>query len=392
MLRILVVGGGIGGLTAAVALRADGHEVSIVEQAIQLREIGAGVQLSPNATRILIHLGYGPGLERLGVRQATVRFLRWRDDTMICEQSREKVSERFGSPYYTMYRPELIELLAASLPADVVRLGAAATNIHFDQNQRPEIELADGQLIDADLVIGADGTHSMVRSTTIGNAPARFSGMCAYRALVPIDMAPPSLATQTVHCWLGPERHVVVYPVGQGGRFVNLVCVVPDPDWPHESWTDQASADQLRDHFADWSPILRSCLDAVTDPVFRWALYDREPLATWSTQSTTLLGDACHPMLPFMAQGAAQSIEDAAALAAQLRDHDNVADALTRYQQIRIPHTAKIQRLSWTNNTVFHLHDGPDQRRRDTAWATRDNDTWLQTQEWLYKNDPKAFS
>jgi salicylate hydroxylase len=385
--RVVVVGGGIGGLTAALALRAVGCEVVVIERAERFGEIGAGVQLGPNATRVLRGLGLAGELGEVGVHPPTAQFLRWRDGAVLGAQPlAEQMEQRFGAPYYTLYRPDLIEVLAAKLPAGVVRFGTAVTEVRAEPGQRPSVHLADGTSESADIVVGADGTHSAVRSSTVGDVPARFSGMCAYRALVPRE-AVDADAAAVVQVWLGPGRHLVAYPVGRQARYLNLVCVVPDPDWSTESWTAPGSADQLRAHFQDWSPRPRRLLESVSEPVFRWALYDREPLTGWSAPGTTLMGDACHPMLPFLAQGAAQAIEDAAALAVQLRDPDiDAGTALHRYEQARLPHTARIQRLSWENNTVYHLPDGPEQERRDAAYGAAGSGP-LESMAWMYGND-----
>jgi salicylate hydroxylase len=173
--------------------------------------------------------------------------------------------------------------------------------------------------------------------------------MAAYRALVQRNRVQSS-ETVTVRNWLGPDQHLVAYPVGRDSRYVNLVCVVPEPSWTTEAWNVQGSVTDLRNHFAGWSAELTTLLDAVEEPVFKWALYDREPVRRWSTATTTLLGDACHPMLPFLAQGAGQAIEDAAALTRCLLETPAEPTALARYETARRPHTAKIQRMSWDNN------------------------------------------
>jgi salicylate hydroxylase len=370
-----------------LALRAAGCGVVVLERAERFGEIGAGLQLGPNATRVLRGLGLDGALKDVGVHPSTAEFLGWRDGAVLGRQPlAERMEQRFGAPYYTLYRPDLVEVLAAELPVGVVRFGAAVTEVRVEPGQRPSVRLADGSAESADVVVGADGTHSAVRSSTVGDVPARFSGMCAYRALVPRDAADAD-ADAVVRVWLGPGCHLVAYPVGRRARYLNLVCVVPDPDWSTESWTAPGSADELRAHFQGWSPGLRRLLDSVSEPVFRWALYDREPLAGWSTASTTLMGDACHPMLPFLAQGAAQAIEDAAALAVQLRDPEcDTRTALHRYERARLPHTARIQRLSWENNTVYHLPDGPAQEQRDAAYGDTGSGP-LESMAWMYGND-----
>ncbi|WP_431873548.1 FAD-dependent monooxygenase [Amycolatopsis sacchari] len=377
-MRVIVVGGGIGGLTAALALLRAGHEVRVDERAAGFGEIGAGVQLGPNATRVLHGLGLDAALRRTAFSPVATRFLRWEDDTVLTEWPLAGHMEaRFGAPYYTVYRPDLITVLAAALPAGVVCFGKAVTAVE-SWHPRPLVRFADGTAATADVVVGADGIHSAVRGATVAETAARFSGMCAYRALVPADALS---AEPAVRVWLGPNRHLVAYPVG---RFVNLVCVVPATDWPEESWTAPGSLAELRAAFRGWSRELNDLLGHVREPVYRWGLYDREPLPRWSTATTTLVGDACHPMLPFLAQGGAQAIEDGAALAAAL-DGD-LAPALARYEARRRPHTARIQRRSWDNNVDYHLPDGPAQRRRDAALAAGEGMN-VESLSWIYGND-----
>jgi salicylate hydroxylase len=238
----------------------------------------------------------------------------------------------------------------------------------------------------ADLVLGCDGIHSTVRSETVGDVPARFSGMCAYRAMVRVGDS--DGADKAVRNWLGPGRHLVAYPVGRDAGLLNLVCVVPAPDWREESWVAPGDAGELRRHFQGWSPSVTALLDRITGPVYRWALYDREPLLSWTTSATALLGDACHPMLPFMAQGAAQAIEDAAVLAECLGNGELTA-GLRRYEDARRPRASRIQTMSWQNNVIYHLPDGPDQRARDRAMRAGEAFA-LDAISWLFEDTPPA--
>jgi 2-polyprenyl-6-methoxyphenol hydroxylase-like FAD-dependent oxidoreductase len=380
-MRVLIIGGGIGGLTAAVALRRAGADVQVAERARAFGEVGAGVQLGPNATSVLRRLGLGDQMATAGFEPAAMRVLRWQDDSRLGEWPLAgRMRQEYGAPYYTVYRPDLIDVLASALPPGVVRLNCAVASVDPDA---AAVTLADGTTVHADLVVGADGTHSTVRGATVGDAPARFSGMCAYRALLPLQPSD----DLSIRLWFGPGRHLVAYPVGRGPDWLNLVCVVPEPGWREESWTAPGTAAGLRDHFRDWSPALRALLERVTEPVFRWALYDREPLATWSTAATTLLGDAAHPMLPFLAQGAAQAIGDAAALAASLSG--SIPATLRAYDARRRQHTTRIQRMSWDNNTVYHLDDGDQQRQRDADLAAG-RGFHPYRMSWLYGDDPAA--
>jgi salicylate hydroxylase len=379
-MRAIIVGGGIGGLAAAIALRQTGWSVQVIERAEQFGEVGAGVQLGPNATRVLNRLGLGEKLDQIAVAPEAVRFLRWADDAVLTEWPTKELLGRFGSPYYTLYRPDLIEMLAAAQPSEDIMLGTEVTDVSATPDGAA-VSTADGTRLEADLVLGCDGIHSTVRSRAIGDAPARFSGMCAYRAVVPSDGV-----EHTVRNWLGPDRHLVAYPVGRDGRYLNLVCVDTASEWRTESWTAPGDPDELRNAFKGWSPKVTSLLDRVAGPIYRWGLYDREPLPTWLASAVALVGDACHPMLPFMAQGAAQAIEDAAVLAQCLTGGADLGAALRRYEQLRLPRASRIQRLSYDNNVVYHLADGPEQRARDHAMM-RGEAFSADALSWLFEDD-----
>jgi salicylate hydroxylase len=376
-MRVIIVGGGIGGLTAAIALRQTGWSVRVIERAEQFGEVGAGVQLGPNATRVLKRLGLGEKLYEIAVAPEALRFLRWADDAVLTEC---QLLGRFGAPYYTLYRPDLIEILAAAQPSEDMMLGTEVTDVSATPGGAA-VSTADGTRLEAELVLGCDGIHSTVRSRAIGDVPARFSGMCAYRAMVPSDGV-----ERMVRNWLGPRRHLVAYPVGRGGRYLNLVCVDTASDWRTESWTAPGDPDELRNAFKGWTPEVTSLLDRVAGPIYRWGLYDREPLPTWLASAVALLGDACHPMLPFMAQGAAQAIEDAGVLAQCLAGGADLGDALRRYEQLRLPRASRIQRLSYDNNVVYHLADGPEQCARDHAMI-RGEAFGADALSWLFDDD-----
>jgi salicylate hydroxylase len=222
-----------------------------------------------------------------------MRVLRWEDDSRLGEWPLAgRMRQEYGAPYYTVYRPDLIDVLASTLPPDVVRLNCAVTDLEPDA---VAATLADGTAVHADLVVGADGTHSTVRGATVGDAPARFSGMCAYRALLPLQPGD----DLSIRLWFGPGRHFMAYPVGRGPDWLNLVCVVPEPGWREESRTAPGTAADLRDHFRDWSPALRVLPERVTEPVFRWALYDRATLSSPPAGGSTRTGcPGCTGMTP----------------------------------------------------------------------------------------------
>lgn len=382
-----MAGGGIGGLTAALSLARSGHEVSVFERASRFGEVGAGIQISPNGRRVLHDLGLRDAFGEIAVESQRIVLRRWQDDSELSQTPLgEAFLQRYGVSHSNVARPDLVAVLehaVGSLSNVEVRLGARVSGASAagGAGGRPLLHMADGSSVEADVVVGADGIHSQVRDTVLGANPSRFSGSVAYRALIPAERVAhlPMEVTNRV----GPGAHVVTYFVGAGARWLNVVCIAPEAIWDIESWTEPGSADEMRERFEEWSPQLRELLAEVRDPVFRWALHDREPLPSWGAGGVTLLGDACHPMLPFMAQGACQAIEDAAVLTRWLDSGERVEMSLRGYEEERKPRTDRVQSLSWGNRTVFHLPDGDEQRARDEMM--RAGSGVLGAMDWLYR-------
>lgn len=382
---IAIIGGGIGGLAAAASLRAEGLAPVVYEQARALTEIGAGLVIAPNAGRQLRRLGV---LDRLIERAVKLNvgweFRRWEDGTVLSSEDLDTACrERYGEHTYSAHRAHLIDALTSSLPESSVRLDMRATSVEFDDG-RAVVKFDDGTEIRPGLVIGADGVHSIVRRSVVGDLPARESGLCAFRALVPASRAPDFAVRAAQSLWIGPDHHLVHYPVS-GGEYINLVAFAPTSDATIESWTATATTEELVAEFSGWDPRLVRLIEAADTPG-RWALLDREPLERWNRGNATLLGDAAHPMFPFFAQGAAQAIEDAAVLALCLTDdrHD-VESAIAAYESIRRPRTSRMQQVSHGRSHVNHLPDGAPQRARDRAYSASDP---LTDNAWIYGYDP----
>jgi salicylate hydroxylase len=383
---VAVVGGGIGGLAAALSLRQAGWDVRVYEQAPALGEVGAGIQISPNASRILLRLGLREALERHGVRPVAVHQRRWDDGRTLQRAPLGTALEAaFGAPYYHFHRADLLAALAGALPADLVHLGRRLTAF-ADQGDGVELRFADGSRARADVLVGADGIHSTVRHGLFGPEQPRFTGCIAYRGLVPAGRLAHLDLEVVSNNWMGPGGHFVHYFVA-GGRLVNFVAVREQERWTRESWTERGQVADALAAFAGWHPQVRAIIGAV-DETWIWGLFDREPLPRWSVGRVTLLGDACHAMLPFMAQGAAQAIEDGATLAACLAAADGAdpAPALQRYEAVRRPRATRLQELSRANKTRYHLPDGPAQQARDHQMATA-GDRSLPAVTWLYAHD-----
>jgi salicylate hydroxylase len=388
-MSVAIIGGGIGGLAAAASLLQAGFDVHVYEQAKALGEVGAGINIGPNASRLLHRLGLAGRLGACGVKPASVDQRRWDDGRVLLRAPLgAMVEERFGAPHYTFHRAELHEVLAGALPAARVHLGHRF-KLLVDRGDRVEAQFENGTSISADVLIGADGIHSAVRHALLGPEKPRFTGCVAYRGLVPADRLTHLGLKRTTQIWMGPARHFVHYFVA-AGRLVNFVAVTEEDSWQRESWIDRGEVADALAAFSGWHPHVRAIIGA-TEETYKWALFDRAPLPRWSVGRVTLLGDACHPMLPFMGQGAAQAIEDAATLTACLGKRDDVPAALKRYEQLRLPRASRLQAMSETNKTRFHLPDGPEQQQRDAHMARGATDWSFAAIAWLYQHDASVL-
>jgi salicylate hydroxylase len=361
--------------------------VHVYEQAGAFREVGAGVQVSPNASRILHRLGLAPGLEAVGVKPLAWHQRRWDDGrTLLRSPLAGAVEPAFGAPHYQIHRADLLALLVAALPPERLHAGHRLKSF-VDHGDRIEALFEDGARASADVLIGADGIHSQVRECLLGPERPRFTGCVAYRGLVPAERLAHLELDVTAQIWMGPGKHFVHYFVSSR-RFVNFVAVVDRDAWTRESWTERGDIAEARAAFADWHPQLGAILAAVEE-TFIWGLFDRAPLPRWTGPRVALLGDACHPMLPFMAQGAAQAIEDGAALAACLSRYGaaRIPEALAFYERVRLPRASRLQAMSAENKRRFHLPDGPEQEARDAAMAAGATDWSLSTIAWVYAHD-----
>src|SRR5437879_4849969 len=362
-LRIAVIGGGIGGLTAALSLRQAGFEVDVYEQAPELTHIGGGINMGPNAARVLFRLGLAEALLRDGVCPLSTHQRRWDDGrTLQRAPLNPQCEQLYGAPHITIHRADLLAVISSGFPAERIHLGHRLAGLE-NEGGGAAAWFENGARITADVLVGADGIHSAVRAALFGEEAPRFAGCVAYRGLVPIERIADLALEIGSQSWVGPGAHFVHYFVSRG-RLLNFVGWTEHDSWNREDWTDRATVDRALAAFEGWHPQVRRII-AAADTCFVWALFDREPLPRWSVGRTTLLGDACHPMYPFMGQGAAQAIEDGATLAACLvAGGADVAETLSRYQRVRRPRVTRLQEMSRANKIRFHLPDGPDRQSR----------------------------
>ncbi|KAI1787246.1 FAD/NAD(P)-binding domain-containing protein [Ganoderma leucocontextum] len=371
-LHVLIVGCGMGGLAAAHCLSKAGHKVTLFEAASAIGEVGAGIQVTPNVSRLLRRWGAGPALEAVGVRPEAIVLRRYDTGERVGYTRWTDMAEKHGAPYYHIHRADLHQLLFdLAVPFTTLRLNSAVVGVDPDA---PSVTLASGEVVRGDVIVGADGIKSLVQRVVLGHTnPAEPTGDAVYRAIVPSHLLSddPELKelidVPEMTGWMGPARHVMAYNI-RGKKEFNVVLAHPD-DGSVESWTAEGSADKMRADFADFEPRLRKILGFVQSTL-KWRLMDRKPLKTWIHPSfrVILLGDACHPMLPYRAQGAAMAIEDAAVLGnllSRLAHPEQLPAFLQAYEDLRLPRTAETQDQSRLNQTIFHLPDGPEQERRD---------------------------
>lgn len=364
-MRILIVGAGIGGLTAALALRQAGFDAHVYEQASALREVGAGVAISPNAVKVLHYLGLAKALRAVGVVSHSLDSRDWQSGALLGRVPlAEEAVARWGAPFYHLHRADLHDALRAALGDEHITLGARCVAVE-QSDTAVTAHFADGRDASGDLLVGADGIHSVVRDHIAGPDRAIWARQISWRGLVPAAVGHESGLEMRHHSFWGPRQQFVCFYVASG-RLVNWVGnTQSDDEWREESWSARGDRDEALALHAGWHPEVRALI-AGTEQVFKWALFDRPPLETWTRGRVTLLGDAAHPMLPYMAQGGSQSIEDAFVLAHCLAaDRDDPQRAIEAYAARRYERTAAVQAASREAGRLVQLTDAAEVEARN---------------------------
>lgn len=368
-LRVAIVGGGIGGLTLAIALRARGMGATVFERAGELREVGAGVALAANATRLLERLGIGDDLARVSVLPSELVFRDGHDGRRLVAHPiglDDAYRNRFGAPYYGIQRGDLQQILARACGFESIRPNHQVTGLRMGV-ETLVLKFKDSPDFEADVVVGADGVHSVIRPWITAEQPPVYTGTSCFRGMAKLADVPDLPDASALQFWTGDGAHVLHYPVG--GDRVNFLAVLEGPAaWPPGAGTKSAPAGELLDCFAGWHPGVRQLLASVPQSV-RWGLLSQPPMRRWSRDRAVLIGDAAHAMLPHQGQGANQAVEDAVVLADALAGttRDDCRGALRQYVRTRRARTRAIQRSSLLANAQLHLRDGPAAQARDEA-------------------------
>ncbi|KIW26085.1 uncharacterized protein PV07_09213 [Cladophialophora immunda] len=381
-LNVIIVGAGVAGLALAGILGHSGHKVIVLEAAPMIAEVGAGINCSPNLTRLLSRWGLDKRVRKHTNSLTRIDLRRWKDGEFLGAATlMPEIERRHGAPQYAIHRADLHEALMEEADAVAeVRINSMVTSLDFD---KPSVTLSDGSVLDADVVVGADGMKSTCRRLIYQKLglldKAKPTGDAAFRACIPLELVTdPELRafiTEPVATrWMGPDRHVQAYPIRHGNLY-NMVMCHPDTGFSEESWTAKASKQEILDHFGSWDPVrLRKLLDFIPDEnVMKWRLCEHDPLPTWVMGKVVLLGDACHPMLPYVAQGAAQAIEDVGVICLALNRVSKPEEIPMLLKAFEVARKARAEHVASTGGAtrrVLHLHDGPEQQARDEKFKS----------------------
>ncbi|MBT5186614.1 MAG: NAD(P)-binding protein [Kordiimonadaceae bacterium] len=384
--KIIIAGAGIGGLAAAACLLQEGYNVRVYETAPKLGEIGAGIQTSANAVKVLHHLGLADQMAAVSVKPKSFEFRLFDSGEVLHKVPLAEAHEKaHGAPYYHIHRSDIHQILAdrvLELDPDAVVLNSTA--IGFDEtDDSVTLNLSDGRKIAGDILIGADGIKSAIRDQVVGATEPNFTGQVAWRATVPVEKLPEDFMDKIVAIWCGPKKHAVVYYL-RSGKVLNFVACVENDSWTEESWTVKADWQELKDDFEGWNEEIQIIIDNIDkDQCYRWALNNRKPIYNWATKRAVIMGDAAHPTLPYMASGAVMAIEDAAVLMRSINANDDIAEALDMFARNRVDRTARIVTESTEHGDLYHLSN-----KEEFEAGFGKKNIAKERGEWLYSYDP----
>ncbi|WP_230594263.1 FAD-dependent monooxygenase [Rhodococcoides fascians] len=405
-LDVTIVGGGLGGLTAALSLRHHGMHVTVLERAAELGEVGAGIQTAPNASRILLGLGLRPALEAIRTEPTDQVRRRWSDGKIIASRPlSQAVWDEYGAPYWHFHRADLHQVLLDACrdpdgpgPIVDVRTDSGVNEVDRTDPARPVAITDDGRQFTGDVLIGADGVRSSVRRAIGFPENLVFSGQMVYRAMIPGNKLAADPATRFLldrfhsTLWYGPGKHLVHYMI-RGGEYLNLGAAVPNTLDLNEGWSAPATVDEMVEAFAGWDSRVGAMLAKAEGEPSKWAIFRQRRDPVWTDGHIALLGDACHAMLPYQAQGASQAIEDAAVLAEELAavTRSDIASGLNRYVARRSKHAGMVQDASLANKRFYQLPDGPEQEERDSNLSSFEGESHV-SYDWLWRGTPLSDS
>jgi salicylate hydroxylase len=386
--RILIAGAGLGGLTAALSCLHRGMDVDVFEQAPDLKEVGAGVQISPTSLRVLIALGLEEQVMNACFNPVGRELRVWNTGYSAATPFKHTdMIERYGLPNITMHRADLHGILLDAVrerKADAVHVKSRVESF-VDDGSTITLRIEDGRAFSGDALIGADGLHSRVRRQLFGASKPQFTGGIAWRGIIPMEKLPESHRTLNGQNWLGTNGHFVVYPIRRG-ELVNIVGHIERDDWQVETWTQAGTHAEIAADFAGWHEHVQALIENIEIP-YKWAIFLHPTMEQWSIGRATLLGDACHPTLPYLAAGANMAIEDAFVLARCIeRYSEDIPLALKRYEELRIPRTTRIVDASAANLNSYHHPDLGDPEK-SRAYIDREAVKQRDTRQWLYDYD-----
>jgi salicylate hydroxylase len=387
--KIAIIGGGLGGSAAALALHLRGIEAEVYEKAPEIGEIGAGINLSPNALKAFRSLGVEDAAIAIGYQAPDQVVRSYRSGRIIARQQRSgNILERYGAEFLSIHRADLLDIFSGALPQKRVHLNADCIGTET-RGDVAAARFADGSEIEADMVIGADGIHSAVRDSLFGHIEPTFTGCICWRGMAPAETVSHLSNAGDMTAWWGPHGHVVHYPVRRG-ELINFVAHIDSDGWTEESWTYEVDRAELMETYARWNESLLRLIES-SDRYYKWALYDRAPLESWGKGRVTLLGDSAHPMLPYLGQGACMAVEDGIVLAeAVKRSPEDLDLALADYEHLRKPRSTRAQLGSRHRAKQNHLASSIARLKRDIGMALRSRfgkDKSPTRADWLYDYD-----